>query len=73
MRKTDAEIIAFLDENIAGSDDQDFIRVARFADGTVDLYERKALTEAELSALHDKLGGRPVVATYNESKRRGDK
>ena len=30
--------------------------------------ERKALTEAELNALHDKLGGRPVVATYNESK-----
>ena len=32
--------------------------------------EPLALTEAELSALHDKLGGRPVVATYNESKRK---
>ena len=31
---------------------------------------RKALTEEELNALHDKLGGRPVVATYNESKRK---
>lgn len=37
---------------------------------TLGTRERKALTEAEINALHDKLGGRPVVATYNESKRK---
>ena len=31
---------------------------------------RAAMTDADLNALHDKLGGRPVVATYNESKRK---
>lgn len=29
---------------------------------------RKALSGSELSALHDKLGGKPVHPTYNEAK-----
>jgi len=33
--------------------------------------ERHAMTDVELTALHDKMGGKPVQPTFNESKLRG--